>query len=319
MYFSGIKDTPFDRRLRPFPNYLFAIAEWHLERRREPLDITARKVRNLYRKGEHDNRKFIEDIRDTLYAGFKYPEDQTIQEPQLDSLLRTNTTLGGVVALCRKSDQHQGLFSVVSYNYDDLLEFALRNIGVQYQSVWSAQQKIEEGTLPIYHVHGYIPMRRGGPASEEIIFTEEQYHLAAHNAYSWSNLVQIQCMSGSVGMMIGLSLTDRNMRRLLDAIQKTPLLSENYVLLQKREWKKPEEADLEQIDTKAKKYYKRFEESGIKTDERVFRDIKQIISQVEESDIGDEEAILEELGVYPIWYNDHEEIPTILNEIAKTP
>ena len=88
---------------------------------------------------------------------------------------------------------------------------------------------------------------------------------------------------------------------------------------QKREWKKPEEADLEQIGTKAKKYYKRFEESGIKTDERVFKEIKQIISQVEESDIEEEEGILKELGVYPIWYEDHGDIPTILNEIVKTP
>jgi len=316
MYFSGMKDTPFDRQLRPFPNYLFAIAEWHLERRREPLDITARKVRNLY---QNDNQKFIDDIRDTLYAGFKFPGDQIIQQPELRSLLKTNTSLAAVVDLCKRSTVETGVASIVTYNYDDLLEFALRNSGVTYQSIWSSDQKAEAGKLPIYHVHGCIPMIRDSQASDEIIFTEEQYHLAAQNAYSWSNLVQIQSMSSSMGVMIGLSLTDRNMRRLLDAIRKTPLPSENYLLLQRREWEKPDENDFQQISTKAKKYFERFQGSGIKTEARVFTEVVQIISGVEESDTKEEEAILNELGVFPVWYDQHAEVPTFLSRIVNDP
>jgi hypothetical protein len=73
MYFSAIKSKGIDEALRPFPNYLFAIAEWHLERRREPLDITARKIRNLYR----DEDLFLDKLQQTLYAGFMFPDTRT--------------------------------------------------------------------------------------------------------------------------------------------------------------------------------------------------------------------------------------------------
>src|SRR5438552_1069139 len=62
MYFSAIKRDDIVEAIRPFPNYLFAIAEWHLERRREPLDITARKIRNLYT----DESLFLEKLHQTL-------------------------------------------------------------------------------------------------------------------------------------------------------------------------------------------------------------------------------------------------------------
>jgi hypothetical protein len=311
MYFSGIKETSFDRRLNPFPNYLFAIAEWNLGRRAEPLDITARKVRNLY----EDKSLFLEDLRHTLYAGFKFPGDQTIQEPQFQSLMKTNKTLGSVIKICKPSHRRGGVSAIVTYNYDDLLEFSLKHSGVPLQSIWSAEQKINHGRLPIYHVHGYIPMIEQMP-DEEIIFTEEQYYLAAQNAYSWSNLIQIQCMSGSVGLMIGLSLKDRNMRRLLDAVRRTPIVSENYVLLQKPKWTRPTQTDLDQIHKRAGEHYKMFEESGIKTEERRYDEIQNIISQVESSDFEQEEAVLKALGVHPIWYDDHTEIPRIINGIS---
>src|SRR5947209_14069796 len=69
MYFSAIKRDDIVEGIRPFPNYLFAIAEWHLERRREPLDITARKIRNLYK----DEIVFLDKVHETLYAGFIPP------------------------------------------------------------------------------------------------------------------------------------------------------------------------------------------------------------------------------------------------------
>ena len=43
MYYSAISSEAMG--IRPFSNYLFAIAEWHLGRNHEPLDITARRLR----------------------------------------------------------------------------------------------------------------------------------------------------------------------------------------------------------------------------------------------------------------------------------
>ena len=113
-------------------------------------------------------------------------------------------------------------------------------------------EKYEEFTIGKKISCSWVRSHRGqGSYAEEIIFTEEQYHSAMEDVYSWSNLVQIQHMSSSVGMMIGLSLTDRNMRRLLDAIRKTPIRSENYGLLKKPEWTKPTKQQIRKIDVKA--------------------------------------------------------------------
>lgn len=134
---------------------------------------------------------------------------------------------------------------------------------------------------------------------------------------SWSNLVQIKYLSSTVGLMIGLSLTDRNMRRLLDTLRKAPITSENYILLQEPKWAKPNEAQLRQIDQKAKEYFDRFQRSGIKSYERKYEEIIQIIEDIEKRDRDEQQSVLEELGVQPIWYRDHNRVREILNQLME--
>ncbi len=172
--------------------------------------------------------------------------------------MSANPTLESIKCLCKSG----GVKSVITYNYDNLLEIALGDL--PYQSIWK-NQKVEKNKLPIYHVHGYIPFdSTRGSKSNEIIFTEDQYHRVAHDPYYWSNLVQIKNLTSTVGLMIGLSLSDKNMRRLLDAINKAPVDNINYALLQKPKLERPEEDELTKIDTNARKHIKLFEHSGIK-------------------------------------------------------
>jgi SIR2-like protein len=309
MYFYALDDAE-PRDQRPFPNYLFAIAEWVLERRKEPLEITARKIRKLY-----DGAAFIERLRETLYAGFREnPRDRFIQEPPRDQMLNQNKTLGAVIKLCSTRKAGAGVRSVVSYNYDNLIEFAL---GLERaQPIWKAHEEIAEGKLPVYHVHGYVPMRGNASEPDKIIFTEEQYHSASEDVYSWSNLVQIQAMSSSVGPMIGLSLTDPNMRRLLDAVRKIPVRPVHYVLLPEPQLSKPTDQDLKSIDSNAEKYHKRFTGSGIKTGSSKYEKITELIWDSERWDKEHQTNVLKDLGVRPIWYSNHEEIPDRINELT---
>ena len=63
--------------------------------------------------------------------------------------------------------------------------------------------------MPIYHVHGFVPFGNdAGSSTDEIVFTESQYHLVASDPYHWSSLVQIQNLSRPTSLMIGLSLDD---------------------------------------------------------------------------------------------------------------
>lgn len=308
VYFSALKaDLP----VRAFPNYLFAIAEWELERRHEPLEITARKIRNLYSPDD-----FLEQLRHSLYAGFKYPGDQHIQRPDRTALFQANATLKAIASLCKTTPQ--AVRAVVSYNYDCLLELVLEGSA---HPIWHNEIPANGGLLPVYHVHGYVPIpelsNQGQSRPEEIIFTEEQYHRAAEDAYSWSNIVQLHALTSSVGIMIGLSLTDRNLRRILDAIRRAPLPCENYALLQRPKRRTLEPADAQRIGENAQKYYTRFRNSGIKTEDRAFAQVEHLLNDVQSLDFTQQESILTELGITVIWYDEHTEIPGILESITQ--
>lgn len=313
MYFAAISPQPMGG-WRPFPNYLFAIAEWNLKRGQEPLEITARKIQECY----SDKREFLTNLRRTLYAG--YATNGTFQPLQKQALRSANPTLDAVAKLCEGTHfGKKGVRAVTTYNYDELLEAALGSLEIQ--PIWKST-KLEPRKLPIYHVHGYVPMKEGkGSAPQEIIFTEEQYHLVAQDSYSWSNLVQIQCLSGSTGLMIGLSLSDPNMRRLLDAITSLPYHPDNYALIPKPKRPQPRNEDLDLIQKNAVRYKERFERSGVKGGvKQEWREkITGILSQVEQLDLNLQTAVLNQMGIKPIWYDDHAEIPGIIANIVARP
>ncbi len=272
MYFRVLEEEKHVGVLRPFTNYLFAFAEWHLDHQREPLEIIARKVRKLFRR---DDQSFVERLRGVLYEGFKDDPDRDVEPPGMDPLLAANLTLKAVLYLIGRSRANYGVRSVITYNYDNLLEYAghyelpQANSRDLLEPLWRAGQDLPEGSIPVYHVHGYVPLAGNGSSASEIVFTEEQYHAAYQDLYSWSNLIQIQAMSSSAGLMIGLSLTDPNMRRLLDAVRRLPFKPDNYVLLRRPSWPSLSTCDFTEIDEKARKYLNRFENTygrpGIKT------------------------------------------------------
>ncbi len=318
MYFSALgKHAPTPWRL--YPSYLFATAEWHLERTNEPLEITARKLRRYYK----DDDDFMLHLWETLYAGFLdgFKEGESAVDPA--AICRGNPTLGAITNLCRgASDGRRGVRGVITYNYDSLLEISLA--GHPYQAICKAAP-LGRGKLPIYHVHGYVPLNVTELTEQDIVFTEDQYHQSAKDAYSWANLVQIQSLSSTTGLMIGLSLSDRNMRRLLDAVSQMPVETNNYALLKKPALKKPDQAELNRINEKALTYFYRFEVSGVKTDwEEKFKSadsdwqeqIVSIIEEVHRVDVDQQSFILEQLGVHPIWFDDYSDIPEILSSIG---
>ena len=338
MYFSKISQE----RLggwRPYSNYLYAIAEWQLAKSTESLEVTARKLRRFYRSQNEDS--FLEDLYLSLYGVFLADGHP---RPEIESrMLRgNNSTLEAVAKLCESNQE--GVRAVVTYNYDSLLEVALE--GLPHQSVFNTGA-LNSGRLPIYHVHGYVPLDKQAPASsgDDIVFTEEQYHHVAENPYYWSSLVQLQLMSNSVGLMVGLSLSDRNMRRILDAIQNSPIQSTNFALLKEPDTNRPEEEVLDKIHHKAIEYLRDFENSGLKSErgdpesvlfqrpglksdspmiragrkgEPSYRSqIAGIIEQVKLVEKDLQEFVLGELGITPIWFENYTDIPGIVDEILK--
>lgn len=315
---------------RPFPNYLFAIADWYLTTRQEPLEITARKLKALMAGKHDDNTEFQNALRNALYC--LQAEDLAQQGPPP---IQQNATLIAVRDFClAKSQSAYGVRSVITYNYDDLLERALKEAEQRDFAPVFDQTPPDIGHLPVFHVHGYLPFTPD-PDREDcgLVFSEEEYNQTATDPYHWSNIVQLREMSNSVGVMVGLSLSDRNIRRLLDALKQAPVRPELYALMRQPRKIEMEDEDVELINESAIGLFREFKKSGIKnrgtsdavgfshgpavkTKRRYAHDIRGITKAVDDVDKSMDDAVLKELGITPIWYSKHADIPKILKEIS---
>jgi hypothetical protein len=109
--------------------------------------------------------------------------------------------------------------SVITYNFDDLLEEVLLEEGIQHRSIYSARLHPLETELPIFHAHGFLPRDIGnfdGLEEGLLAFSEEGYHQLFRDPYHWTNVIQLQAFQQQTCIFVGLSLTDPNLRRLLE-------------------------------------------------------------------------------------------------------
>ena len=56
-------------------------------------------------------------------------------------------------------------------------------------------------------------------------------------------------------------------------------------------------------------------DAGIKAEKQYQREIAGILEQVQRFDADEQGYVLNQLGITPIWYDKHEEIPAIVDEI----
>lgn len=108
--------------------------------------------------------------------------------------------------------------SIITYNFDDVMERALKSCGIGNYSIFGQNQP--QQLFPIYHVHGFVPFENKENIKSLPILSEEEYHRVYANSYNWSNVEQIHALSRTTCIFIGLSMTDPNLRRLLDIANK---------------------------------------------------------------------------------------------------
>ena len=146
---------------------------------------------------DDDSDEFVKAIKQALYQGKKF---------------NPGNLATSICKLIKYKYNKQSLTSVITYNYDDLIEEGLRREKLILAPVFGNQQP---GTfIPVYHVHGYLPQE--GDVPSNIVLSEREYHDIYKKAYDWSNVEQLHAMQRSVCFFIGLSMTDPNLRRLLD-------------------------------------------------------------------------------------------------------
>jgi SIR2-like domain len=169
--------------------------------------------------------RFYYQLRQALYYGYQ-------------KKIREYSSIYSISRLCVPSRSRRGVSAVVTYNYDDLLEFYLDNAEVEYNSIYTPYEYPSTNELPIYHVHGFLPDSKQqitNEMKESIVFSEYEYHLQYEKTTSWQNITQLSLLREKTALFIGLSMNDPNIRRLLDVATSYSKTQRHYAIL-RDEW-----------------------------------------------------------------------------------
>lgn len=216
-----------------------------------------------------------------------YNDDKQLLKNAIHDCLYKNRALGDIKSetikkICELVKKYpESVNSIITYNYDDLIEQQLAKIGVATSSVFDTHEP--DGRFPVYHVHGILDQR--GIKTSDIVLSEDDYHEQYRRSFMWSNVEQLHALQNNNCFFIGLSMTDPNLRRLLD-------------------FTKSEANDKNQRDSHCFAFLmKDSVTEGVKSDKKQF--------------LEEQKYMLENLGVRVIWYNNHNELPNLLDKLQK--
>lgn len=184
-----------------------------------------------------------------------------------------------IQAIC-DTVENGGVSSIFTYNYDDLIETALKNRGVEVASVYR-KNRVFVDEVPVFHVHGLIPQKEEGIESM-MVLSEMEYHKMYRDAFDWTNVEQLHALDRNTCFFIGMSMTDPNLRRLLDISREGGDGEPHHFVFLKREPLRRKNIDAE-------------------LEKRHF-DIIQ--------------SQYESMNIYVIWVEEYSEIPGLLREIS---
>ena len=263
--------------------------------------ISARYLREYYKenpKKEKEKISFEEAVKNAIYE-----EIDLKNESDLFKEIRQ---------FCVAPGKSPNLDSIITYNYDDILETYLSalDIDIPYKAIHCAGINPTLGELPIYHVHGFLPQK--GVLDEEngIILSEDMYHQQYSEIYSWNNMIQIEKFRDKTCLFIGISFTDPNLRRLLDIAKSLRGKPRRYHYLIKKQY---DSKTLEENLSKILEQKKKLLEDGEKMDlgpNELAEHLVNLMVKFEEND-----AL--SFGVRIIWIKNYKEIPGILKSIRQ--
>ena len=216
-------------------------------------------------------------LKNTLGKDFA----KTVRDCLYGRSAKSSDLIEAIVELARPRREGKALDSIITFNFDALVEENLSAARIANAPIHTEAIKYQPSEIPVYHVHGYLPRKGRVLDNTEIVFSEDAYHGQFLDPFSWSNLIQLAKFSQNTCLFVGVSLTDPNLRRLLDVSwRKSTDKSQNHYIIKK----------LPDVDG---------------PDEAV----RSLARLLEEQD-----ANL--LGLNVIWIKTYDEIPNILRSVA---
>ncbi|NCG50732.1 SIR2 family protein [Serratia fonticola] len=251
--------------------------------------MAARYLRKGFSKTDGEAKEFIGAVTKNLY---KLRDNNFPMDSEL---------IKSIASMCLPRRTGAKVKSVITYNFDDLLERQLISNSILHRCIYTNNESLDPDELPVYHVHGFLPEDRkhyDGLDKSTLVFSEEGYHHIYSDSYHWSNFVQLNSFRENNCLMVGLSMTDPNLRRLLDISSKNIERSKHFTFM------------------------KRISSSEFCYEEIAGKKLK-IIENIESAEKFLErhhtlnEELMKELGVTIIWYEKYDDIPKFIREVTK--
>lgn len=124
--------------------------------------------------------------------------------------------------------------TIITYNYDTNLEYLLKKRKIRYSVVYDDNSFVDkESQTDIYHVHGLLPFEKYNEKkfTDSLVFNESEYYYLYNNPYCWNIAKQLHDFKFNACIFIGISLTDPDMKRLLELASN--YLKFNFIFLKK--------------------------------------------------------------------------------------
>lgn len=203
----------------------------------------------------------------------------------------TSKLLKSIAKLCLPRRNGIGVQAVVTYNFDDLLEVNLDKFNIEYHSLYNEMDYTAPDKLGVYHVHGFLPRYTDEyeQLSESLlVFSEDGYHSLYNDPYSWANITQLNFLRENTTLMIGLSLTDPNLRRLLAISNRKTKTTKHYAFMKRYDFSIPSDNGDIRVN--------------------IIQAFNTVNNELQEK-------FFEQLGIKVIWVEKYDEIPTLVESI----
>lgn len=295
-----------------WPHYRKALALWMTDYFDfSPLALARVVKSNLRRSADNlteaqRRAEFLGLVRDSLY--------QTFDQQTFDGRPSKTTALKTIAGLLERDQGAKGgrhIPLIFTTNFDNVLEMELEKVGVKSRPVYDAKRQ-KDNKLPVVHVHGYLP-KEGTIPQFDLVFTEDEYHRMSYSVFHWALADIINCFRNYTVLFVGLSMSDPNLRRMLDATYVSGDGIVHYLLRKEYEITPNERGKaIRIVNDYAQEQGRRAGLAQVKVKSDVSGAIDVMLKQAHEYD----RRLFKEMGLGTVWVKSFDDIPKILSEIA---
>ena len=176
-------------------------------------NFVAESVSRFSNKDELYEQAFVRLLRDAL-------KPELSPKEILDKL--KNQVIGLLASYFTRQVNENKKVTVISYNFDNLLEFALENEGLEKRYCYIKNPGTTEvfngkKGVYIYHPHGTVSVVPTvlSEDSGRFVLAESNYGRLEQKAYIWENSIQAKALHESSCVFLGFSGEDYNFRRII--------------------------------------------------------------------------------------------------------